>query len=61
MIPVVIEGHHLDPRQRLGSQQVRAGEVDRPLHFLYSACTDENRPNDPTQGGERSQSSAKNR
>jgi hypothetical protein len=41
--------------QRHGSQQIWAEGVDRPCHFLYSACTDENRPDDLTQGGERSQ------
>jgi len=54
-IPVVIEERHSDPLPRLGSQQICPQGVDRPIHFYYIGCTEENRPNDPTQGGERSQ------
>jgi hypothetical protein len=51
----VIEWHHSDPLRRLGSQQICPEGVDRPLPLSYIGTTGENRPNDPTQGGERSQ------
>ena len=51
----MIKRHHSDPLQCLGSQQIYPQGVDRPIHFSYIGCTGENRPNDPTQGGERSQ------
>ena len=49
-------GHSRTPGDALCLNKFAHRGVDRPLRLSYSACTDENRPNDLTQGGERSQS-----